>query len=157
MACWYSIHDVLVARKRTHQHHQRALGRWKLVIRQSTTRNSKPGVMKMLVSPEIWPVRAQDSSVRTLVVPTAMMRPRRWRQRSRRGQGFEGNVVPLAVHLVLGQVLGLHRLEGAGAHVQRHGGGLHPFVFSAASTLSSKCSAAVGAATAPGWLANTVW
>ena len=33
------------------------------------------------------------------------------------------------MHLVLGQVLGLHGLEGAGAHVQGHGGGLHTFVF----------------------------
>ena len=32
--------------------------------------------------------------------------------------GGRGHLVPLAVHLVLGQVFGLDRLEGAGAHVQ---------------------------------------
>src|SRR3989344_1539586 len=58
------------------------LGRWKLVTSTSTTWNAKPGVMKMLVSPEAWPVFAQDSSVRTVVVPTATTRPPRWRQRS---------------------------------------------------------------------------
>jgi hypothetical protein len=53
------------------------------------------------------------------------------------------------VHAVLRDVLGLDRLEGAGADVQR--------ASSAASRPSSKCSAAVGAATAPGFFANTVW
>ena len=37
----------------------------------------------MLVSPVVLPLAAHDSSVRTLVVPTASTRPPRWRQRSR--------------------------------------------------------------------------
>ncbi|MCY1504708.1 hypothetical protein D9M68_388890 [compost metagenome] len=36
-----------------------------------------------------------------------------------------GHFVALGVHRVLGDVLGLHRLEGAGAHVQRDVGALH--------------------------------
>ena len=46
----------------------------------STTRKRKPGVMKMSVSPLAWPLAAQLSSVRTLVVPTATTRPPRARQ-----------------------------------------------------------------------------
>src|SRR6218665_1406499 len=38
--------------------------------------------MKMLVSPVAKPERAQDSRVRTVVVPTATTRAPRWRQRS---------------------------------------------------------------------------
>ena len=36
-----------------------------------------------------------------------------------------GHLEPFAVHLMVGQPLCAHRLEGARAHVQRHGGGLH--------------------------------
>ena len=60
------------------------------------------------------------SSSRSAVVPTATIRPpaaargvqraRPWRPRPRR----------LGVHAVVGDVLGLHRQEGAGADVQRH-------------------------------------
>ncbi|MDT4832384.1 hypothetical protein FQZ97_659400 [compost metagenome] len=44
---------------------------------------------------------------------------------------FLGDGIPLRMHLVLGQVLGAHRLEGAGTHVQRqegaaHAGGIQP-------------------------------
>ena len=47
-------------------------GRWKLVCNRSTTRNWKPGVMKMSVSPVqalIGPSRATVSSRRSAVVP----------------------------------------------------------------------------------------
>ncbi len=54
-------------------------GRWKLVTSASTIWNRKPGVMKMSVQPEpgvSTPSLAADSSVRTLVVPTAItLRP----------------------------------------------------------------------------------
>jgi hypothetical protein len=56
------------------------------------------------------------------------------------------------VHAVLGQVLGLDGLEGAGAHMQRDAGAPHTARVQRASKASSKCSAAVGAATAPGLL-----
>ena len=39
--------------------------------------------------------------------------------------GFGRHVVPLAVHLVLGQVLSFDRLEGACTHMQRHMRALH--------------------------------
>ena len=39
--------------------------------------------------------------------------------------GGQRHLVPLAVHAVLGQVLGFDRLEGAGAHMQGDVGGVH--------------------------------
>ena len=113
--------------------------------------------MKMLVSPAAWPLAAQDSSVRTVVVPTATTRPPRWRQRSSaasvasgtsyhslcmrcsaRFSVFTGWKVPAPTCSVT-----LARSMPRSAR--------------RASTASSKCSAAVGAATAPGARANTVW
>ena len=44
------------------------------------------------------------------------------------GDGLHGlgrDVVPLAVHAVLGQVFGLHRLERSRAHMQRDAGACH--------------------------------
>ena len=46
------------------------LGRWKLVSSKSTMRKSKPGVMKMSVSPppgSSTPLRADDSNTRNVV------------------------------------------------------------------------------------------
>ena len=54
------------------------LGRWKLVSRAPTDLNSKPGVMKRLVSPRAGMIlpwsRAMVSRVRMAVVPTAIRR-----------------------------------------------------------------------------------
>ena len=43
--------------------------------------------------------------------------------------GFGRDVVPLAVHAVLGQVLGLHRLKRARTHMQRDAGACHALGF----------------------------
>ena len=62
-------------------------GRWKLVSSASTTRNRKPGEIKMSVDPRVRMQRpvlghaAQCSSVRTVVVPAATTRPPRSRLR----------------------------------------------------------------------------
>jgi hypothetical protein len=62
--------------------------------------------------------RAAASSARIDVVPTAITR-RRARGRGDLVDQRLRQVVPLAVHPVLGEVLDAHRLERAGAHVQR--------------------------------------
>ena len=92
---------------------------------RSTCWNAKPGVMKMSVSP----------------LASAALRPRLQRAHGGGADGHHaaaarlavgdgllrglGHFVALGVHRVLGDVLGLHRLEGAGAHVQRDAGALH--------------------------------
>jgi hypothetical protein len=113
--------------------------------------------MKMSVSPLAWPLAAQDSSVRTVVVPTATMRPPRARSAAMACCVACGTSYHSLCMRCSAMVLGLHRLEGAGAHVQRDAGALHAARFQARRARSSKCRAAVGAATAPGFLANTVW
>jgi hypothetical protein len=84
--------------------------------------------MKMSVSPVIGcsvPPRAADSSARSAVVPTATMRPPAARVASDGGHGPGADLEPLAVHAVLGDALHAHRLEGAGADMQRHARLLH--------------------------------
>ena len=100
-------------------------GRWKLVSSRSTTRKGKPGVMKRSVSPcpAAAPRRpaanAADSSARRVVVPTATIAAAaRARARDRR-RGGGADLEALAVHDVLGEALAAHRLERAGADVQR--------------------------------------
>jgi hypothetical protein len=56
------------------------------------------------------------------------------------------------VHLVFGQILHPHRLEGARADVQRQRRALHAAGVEPREQASSKCRPAVGAATAPGFL-----
>jgi hypothetical protein len=76
------------------------------------------------VSPLAWPLAAQDSSVRTVVVPTATSRPPRSRSRRSPAASLPALRTTRCAS-VLGEVLGLHRLEGAGADVQRDAGALH--------------------------------
>ena len=113
--------------------------------------------MKICVSPSVTPLAAQLSSVRTVVVPTATTRPPRARQASIAAivdagmryhsacivwsamfSVFTGWKVPAPTWSVTSAVA-------------------TPRARSPSSTPASKCSAAVGAATAPGFLANTVW
>ncbi len=97
-------------------------GRWKLVTSASTMRKRNPGVMKRSVSPapaRSAPVPSADSSARRLVVPTATTRRRCGARGVHGGRGRRADVEPLAVHPVFGQVAGAHRLERAGADVQR--------------------------------------
>jgi hypothetical protein len=75
------------------------------------------------VSPRGLAAGAHDSSVRTVVVPTATTRPPRARAAMARCVASALRTTRCAS--VLGDVLGLHRLEGAGAHVQRDAGALH--------------------------------
>ena len=101
------------------------LGRWKLVTSRSTTRNAKPGVMKMSVS------RAPAASASPAASAADFERAQRGRAdrddaaaararvRAIAATRRRRHLVPLAVHAVLGEVLGAHRLEGAGADVQR--------------------------------------
>ena len=133
------------------------LGRWKLVISSSTTWKRKPGVMKMSVSPVVWPLRAQDSSVRTVVVPTATTRPPRWRQRSSAasvsgGTSYHSLCMRCSARF---SVLTGWKVPAPTCSVTLARS--TPRAASAPSTPSSKCSAAVGAATAPGARAKTVW
>ena len=65
---------------------------------------------------------------------------------------------PFGVHPVVVGVVGLDRQEGARADVERQRRrGRSPPPSSAAISAGVKCSAAVGAATAPGSAANIVW
>ncbi len=82
--------------------------------------------MKMSVSPHaarrVPLARAADSSERTLVLPTATTRPPRSRAAATAATAASLDLVPLAVHPVFLDALAAHRLEGAGADVQRHAG-----------------------------------
>ncbi len=84
--------------------------------------------MKMSVSPCIArssPDRAADSSARTVVVPMATTRPP---LRLCCVHGVDGRLrdfEPLLMHAVIGDAFDAHRLEGAGADVQRDAGALH--------------------------------
>ena len=113
--------------------------------------------MKMRVSPEKLPVWAQDSSVRTVVVPTAMMRPPRWRQRSSAARVASG----ISYHsLCIWWSARFSVFTGWKVPAPTCSVTLArsmPRSARRASTASSKCSAAVGAATAPGRAAKTVW
>jgi hypothetical protein len=99
-------------------------GRWKLVSSRSTTRKRKPGVMKMSVSPCAGRVpcpargrfqRAQRGGAHGHDAAAAPARVA-----AMACDRLGAHLVPLAVHAVFGQALHAHRLEGAGAHVQRH-------------------------------------
>ncbi|MOA18885.1 hypothetical protein D3C78_1392280 [compost metagenome] len=113
--------------------------------------------MKMLVSPWVRPLWAQDSSVRTVVVPTAITRPPRWRQRSSAasvasGMSYHSLCIWCSARF---SVLTGWKVPAPTCRVTLARS--TPRSAKRASTASSKCSAAVGAATAPGLLANTVW
>ena len=69
------------------------------------------------------------------------------------GGRLGGDLAPLGVHAVFGDVLGLDRQEGAGADVQGDEWREMPRASSAASSAGVKCRPAVGAATAPSWRA----
>ena len=132
---------------------------------RSTTRNSKPGVMKMSVSrapatsvsPEGAEKTAADSSARSVVVPAATMRPPAARVRAMAATAAS----PTSYHSLC--ILCSARVSlRTGWKVPAPTCSVictrsTPRTASAASTASSKCSDAVGAATAPGRCANTVW
>jgi hypothetical protein len=67
--------------------------------------------------------------------------------------GLGGDDHLLAVHLVLGEVLDLHRAEGAQAHVQRDLREVDALQLHALHQLAAEVQAAVGAATRPSCLA----
>ena len=127
---------------------------------RSTTRNVKPGVMKMSVSPVAGnsaPPRAADSSDRTVVVPTATMRP----PAARVARMASTVSAPTSYHSLCMRCSAM-RATRTGWNVPAPTCSVTravrtPRSASAARTPSSKCSAAVGAATAPGRDANTVW
>ncbi len=81
--------------------------------------------------------------------------------RLRRGDPVDQRLrqlVPLAVHLVFGEVLDAHRLERPRADVQRQRRAFDAlFVEACEQRVVEMQGPAVGAATAPGWRANTVW
>src|SRR4249919_1049058 len=135
-------------------------GRWKLVSSASMLRTRTPGRMKMLVSPANgWsssPTIAL-SNARTTVVPTATTR---W-PRSRVRRTFATSSEPTFSHSLC--------IRCSSRSSTRTGWNVPaptwsvtwpesmPRSFSASSSASSKCRPAVGAATAPGSRANTVW
>ncbi len=139
-------------------------GRWKLVSSRSTTRNAKPGVMKRSVSPCAGasgapaPLRkAVDSSARRLVVPTATIRPPRARARSIAATASAPTskrslCITCSPRFSLRTGWNVPAPTCSVTAVRSM-----PRSASAASSAASKCSAAVGAATAPGRSANTVW
>ena len=136
------------------------LGKWKLVTSTSTTRNLKPGVMKISVSrlPACSaPDKAADSSARSVVVPTATMRPPAARVRATASTvpaGTSNHSLCIACSARFSVRTGW-KVPAPTCSVTL--ALATPRCFSAASRVSSKCSAAVGAATAPGLAANTVW
>ena len=70
--------------------------------------------------------RAADSSVRTLVVPTAMIRPPASPGRVDRGGGFGGHLAPFGVDVVLARVILGDRGEGIQPDVQGQAGETYP-------------------------------
>ena len=109
-----------VPAKARHQHQQRRRGRWKLVSRRSTTRNCearRDEQIGLAVAGSSSPCAPPLSSARSEVVPTARTRPPA--QRGIASTRRRRNRVALAVHAVLVDVVDAHRLERAGADVQR--------------------------------------
>ena len=99
-------------------------GRWKLVSSRSTARKRKPGMMKMSVSPvhavtaPSWS-RATVSRRRSAVVPIETTRPPRARASATALGGGCRHLAPFGMHGVGIGVVDAHRLEGAGADMQR--------------------------------------
>jgi hypothetical protein len=73
------------------------------------------------------------------------------------GRGGGGHVVALDVHRVGGEIVDADRREGAEPDVQRDRAIVAPRAAIASSSAGVRCSPAVGAATAPGVRAKTVW
>ena len=97
------------------------------------------------------PASAADSSARTTVVPTATTRPPAARVCAIASQTAVRHRDALRVHGVCRELLGAHRLEGAGADVQRDERAVDAARGErGAAAAASKCRLAVGAATAPG-------
>src|SRR5260363_206697 len=95
-------------------------GKWKLVTSRSTIRKRYPGVMKISVS----------AAVAVSVTRGGLQRPHRGGadRDHRAAGGLSGGdlvnqrlrqLIPFTMHLVLGEIVDPHRLEGAGAYVQR--------------------------------------
>ena len=137
-------------------------GRWKLVRSRSTARNRKPGVMKMSVSPlhglmaPSWR-RDTDSSSRSEVVPIDTTRPPRMRVAST-ARAVAGETSPHSACIVWASVSSTR----TGWKVPAPTCSVTPAVvmpLSASAAISSgvKCRPAVGAATEPSCLANSVW
>ena len=68
-----------------------------------------------------------------------------------------GDLAPFGMHRVGVGVVDPHRLEGAGADMQRDARRGDAASASAAISSGVKCRPAVGAATEPSCLANSVW
>ena len=101
--------------------------------------------------------RAAVSIRRSAVVPTGMIRPPGRAGGGDLGGGCLAHLAPFGMHPVAGDVVDLDRQEGARPDMQRDmGEWSHPAPPDRASTTSSKCRLAVGAATAPGRRAQTV-
>ncbi len=98
------------------------------------------------------------SSARVTVVPTAITRPPALAG-LRVGVGQRGgDRVALLEHPVLGDILRSHRQERSGPDLEREEGEPHPARARRPSKVRGlKWSPAVGAATAPGSRAKTVW
>ena len=118
-------HDVLVAGKGADQHHQAALGQMEIgdqhvdQLELKARRNENACVAASLacLGPALQrahggSAHSHNTAAARLAVGDGLLR---------RG----GYLVPLAVHLVLGQVLRFHRLEGASTHMQCHMRPLH--------------------------------
>ena len=137
-------------------------GRWKLVSSRSTARKRKPGMMKMSVSPF-------HARHRTIVVARHRFeQPQRRRAdrddaaaaRARLGTALavsRRHLAPFGMHGMGFGVVHPHRLEGAGADMQRDARGGDAGVGQRGQQSGVKCRPAVGAATEPSCLANSVW
>ena len=95
--------------------------------------------------------------MRTVVVPTATTRPPALAAAFQRSQGGQRDVVPLVVHAVFGQVLGLDGLEGAGAHVQGDAGGFDAAVRQRGQHRVVEMQRGCGRGHGARARANTVW
>ena len=119
-------------------------------------KRDNPGVMKSAVSRRTRPQAAVRAAPPTRARAGSSCRRRRRGRRAHARRAIAATVaarqrVPLRVHPVPREVFVLHRLEGAGADVQRDERALRRRVRRAPpASSSSKCSPAVGAATAPG-------
>ena len=103
------------------------------------------------------PRGAKVSSVRTTVVPTATTGRPSCCARRMLAAAAAPTVEALAIQPVLAGIVGRHRPEGAGPDVQGDARDLVARGRDRRQQLGVKCSPAVGAATAPGAAAKTVW
>ena len=103
------------------------------------------------------PSTAAVSSVRVTVVPTAVIEEPRALAAAIAAAVCSGILNHSLCNLPRSRSSERRFFERPRSHVERHRVDLHPLAFSSSKRVVARCKLAVGAATAPGSSANTVW